>query len=840
MTGLRALLPLFFLSGATSLVYQTVWARQLHLVLGTSSFAITTVLAAFMAGLGAGGLIAARSADRVRRPLRAYAILELGIGLYALALPSLIGGVTAPLYLTIHRAWDPGPVMFGAIQGLLVGILLLPPTAAMGATLPLLARLAVDRLGRAGERIGLLYGVNTAGAVLGTAAAGLWLLPSFGLWSTTVATATGNLILAAVAWGLGADEVGAPEDDLERDLIDGAIDPDRTALGLVGAAGMAALILEVAWARLVGLVLGGTTYAFTAMLLAVLLGIALGGRYGGLLADQALRRGGTGGVLRSLAAVQIGVAALCWGATFVWGELPYWFVWLYDGLAGSVWSGAPYAASMVLCVLVMLPPAALMGAAFPMAVRAAAGDGASMGRPVALAYAANTLGGVVGAIAAGFVLLPLWTLRSTVAVAAGIDLLAAGVALARAGDRPQALAVLAAVAVPFALPAPWDPLWMSGGMHHYVSQFDSHSREGIRWFATGDQELLFYREGLSTVVTVGRNTQTGNRWLANNGKVDASSSGDMPTQVLCALLATQHVQRDDSEGLVIGLASGVTAGAAAQTPGIAQLEVVELEAAIFEAAAFFEAENFGVLSDPRVRLVANDGRNHVLRAPAQRWDWVVSEPPNPYLSGVANLFTRDFWRIGRTRLRPGGVWAQWVQLYGMGTDDAMSLLRTFAHVFPHVALYGALEETDRAQVDLVLVGSDRPIHPSFAAAEGLLADREAAEALRRVGVDEAADLVAMHLMDRDGLLAYVGEGPEVTDDNMRIEYSAPLYLHRDTQVDNWDRLAAAAQVPWEHLPDDAERLEALARSYAARGDERRAGMLRAGRSEADPQRPPSE
>lgn len=827
MPPLRALWGLFFVSGATSLVYQTVWARELHLVLGTSSFAISTVLAAFMGGLGLGGALAARVADRVERPLRAYAVLEAAIGLYALALPLLVQGLATPAYLALFQLLEPGPTVSGISQALLAGVLLLPPTAAMGATLPLLARLAVVRQADAGDQVGALYAINTAGALVGTGVAGLWLLPAVGLWTTTILTASGNLLLAAVAWWVdrGVAPRPAVTNDLMMDLIDGPVDPDVAAVVVIGIGGAASLACEVAWTRLVALVLGGTTYAFTAMLLAVLLGIAVGGRLGGELADLAFRRGGTRGVLRSLALVEAAIGLSVWGLTFVWTELPYWFVYLYDALSGGEWVLAPFAASLVVSVMVLLPPATLMGVAFPLAVRAAAGDGAAVGRPVAAAYAANTLGGVLGASLAGFWLLPTMSVRSAVGIAAAANLLAAAIAWARGGRVPLAVVAVAAMAVPVLVQAPWDPMWMSGGLHHYVSHFERRDREAIRWFATGNQELLFYDEGLSTVVTVGRNVETGNVWLANNGKVDASSSGDMPTQVLCALLALQHVD-DPRQGVVVGLASGVTAGAASLLPGLESLEVVELEPAIFEAARFFDEVNFGVLDNPKVDLIANDGRNHVMRAPPGRWGWAVSEPPNPYLSGVANLFTLDFWQMGRTRLQPGGIWSQWVQLYGMGPEDARSLLRTFADTYPYIAVYAGLEETYATQPDVVLVGSDRPVIPSFERARGLLADPQMRQALARVGVERPEEIVAMHAMDREALLAYVGDGPRVTDDNMRIEYSAPLHLHQDTQIPNWHGLRDAAQVPWDHLPDDPALLGALADAYEAHGSPGRAGEVR--------------
>ena len=625
--------------------------------------------------------------------------------------------------------------------------------------------------------------------------------------------------------------VAAAQDDLDRELLGGDVRADAAAVVVIGLGGAASLACEVAWSRLVALVLGGTTYAFTGMLLAVLLGVALGGRAGGTLADVAFRRGGTAGVLRGLALTEALIGLVCWGLTFVWPELPYWFVIMYDLVGGDGVALAPFASAFLVCLLALLPPATLMGVAFPLAVRAAAGDQPRVGRPVAQAYAANTLGGVVGAAAAGFVLLPWLSVRGVVGVAAALNLVAAALAWWRGGvggsERWALLGfALAMAGVVGLVRAPWDPLWMAGGLHHYVSDIEHHRRESLHWFATGDQELLFYAEGLSTVVTVGRNGQTGNRWLANNGKVDASSQGDMSTQVLCGMVGAQHVNHPE-KSLVIGLASGVTAGAVAQLPGVHHLEVAELEGAIVQAARWFETENFGVLDDPKVELIINDGRNHVFRAPEGAWDYIVSEPPNPYLSGVADLFTRDFWEVGRTRLAPGGVWAQWVQLYGMGQDDLRSLLRTFARSYPHVALYAGLDRSEGAQADIVLVAAEHPLEPTFERAERLLADPRAASAMRQVGVYGPADLVSMHAMDRDAVLAMVGEGPEVTDDNMRIEYSAPLHLHRHTMTDNWDLIRKAARVPWEHLPEDPARLEDLADAYEAHGDERRANEVRA-------------
>lgn len=812
--AVRLLLPLFFLSGATGLVYQTLWARQLQLVFGTSQFAIATVLSAFMAGLAAGGFAMARRADRVYRPLQVYALLEVGVGVYALVFPSLLRAAE-PLYTGFYREVQPGPVSYALFQFALVAGLLLLPTTCMGATLPLLGRFVTLRLGAAGDRVGLLYGVNTAGAVLGVGAAGFWLLPAVGLWQTTVLAAVGNLVL-----GFGALLLSAQAEDGAAPALEGDVDapPAPRVAMLVGAlAGFGALICEVAWFRLMGLVLGGSTYAFSVMLLAFLGGIALGGRLGGPWADGALRRYGPAGPLWGLVALQAGVGGLTWLMMYLYPELPFWFVWLYDHIGQH--EGLLWPSKLALAALVMFPPAVGMGATFPFLVRAAVGgDAEALGRPVGQVYGANTLGSIVGSFAGGFVLLPVLNVVGTVLTAVAANLVGAAVALLaarRVQGRPLrgALPWVACMGALWGLvalrPPPWDPLWMTAGLYKYVSEFSDHSREGIRAFAVEEYDLLFYDEGLSTVVTVAQSKVSGNIWLANNGKVDASTTVDMPTQVLVAHLPFLFVEAP-RDVAVIGLASGITLGAATLHPEPTRIDAVELEPAIVQASRFFDDHNHRPLEDPRVRLYANDGRNHLLLTPPGTYDLIISEPSNPWLTGVSNLFTEEFFRMGRSRLKPGGVWSQWVQLYGMAPDDLRSLLGTFAAVFPHVAVFATIEDAD-----LVMVGSDRPLAMSADHAERLLAKPAVREELALIGVNDAYGLFTFYQFDQEGVARVAGEVGPNTDDNMRVEFSAPRQLHRDTSSDNMRLLLPFATSA--RLEDDAQNL-ALAQAYAARGE----------------------
>ena len=818
--AVSALLPLFFVSGATALVYQTIWARDLHLVFGTSTFAIATVLAAFMCGLALGGFAMGRYADSIAKPLRAYGILEVGIGAYALIFPFLIDFVT-PIYLSAYQTIQPGPVAFGLIQFFLVGTTLILPTALMGATLPLLARFATERMGAAGDRIGTLYSVNTAGAVFGTWFAGFILLPGIGLWRSTLAAALANLILGIAAilldnWAGERDSIPV-EDDLDF------IEPMQPALIPVaiamGCAGFASLAYEVAWTRLMGLMLGASVYAFSTMLLAFLIGIAIGGKLGGYLADWQLRRGGQDGVLKLLAGVEIAVGALSVAMMWMYGQLPFFYVDLFDLLNAAERPTMMWVASTGLAALIMTPPAVLMGIAFPVAVRAVVGSDDHLGGPVGVIYGANTLGGVFGAFLTGFVFLPGIWLQNTVLLASMVNLLAAAILLAQtlrgkplgaAHALPVAVLGLGAV---FALIQPtWNAMLMTAGMYQYVTHFDDHTREGIYSYAVEKYELMYYAEGLSSVVTVARNEDSENIWLANNGKVDASTTTDMPTQVLCSLLPIQFVENPENI-LVIGLASGVTAGAVTLVPDMKHMDIVELEPAIEEAAKVFGKHNHFVLDDPRTTLLSNDGRNHVLLSPEETYDVIISEPSNPWITGVSNLFTREFLEIGKSRLKEGGVWSQWVQMYGMDENDLRTLLATFAEVYPYVLVYATIEDAD-----LVLIGSEHPIQPDLDSAQRLLDWPKVKKEMALIEMHKPLDLVAIYQMGRDEILEIAGDVELNTDDNMKIEYSAPMHLHVDTQDENFALLIQAAAVPYDALPDDPLALADLARVYQERDD----------------------
>ena len=805
---LLPLLALFFLSGAVGLLYEVLWMRRLTLVFGATQLAVSTVLGAFMLGLAGGGAVGGRLADRGRGLLAAYGLLEILVGAYALAFPWLLrlaSGYYATSFGTDSVDWWGGQLRRLVLMGLLVAV----PTAAMGATLPLLARHAADRASAAARRTGLLYGANTAGAVVGTWFTGFVLLPSIGVRSTEVLAALANIGvgLVALAWGFRQGHSAPMEDDRDfaaerEELLDLAPDPDRRpdrrrlvvpvvvfALALSGAC---AMIYEVAWSRFLALVLGSSVYAFTLMLVAFLVGTA----GGSLAASGRVGRPGHR-PLRELAIALALAGTFAFASTHMFRFMPYWYVDLYDAFDGH--DSFIFVAQAMLAGLVMTPTTFCIGLAFPLAVAAVLDRPSAVGRSVGSLYVGNTLGAVAGAVGAGFLLIPWLGIQNALLLAVVLDLGLAAVVLSvrvmPRRTRAAGLAALAALAVTVSLVRPaWDPLLMSAGMYKYVSDLSDYSHEAVRNFALSDFELLYYVEGITSVVTVARSTGSGNIWLANNGKVDASTDSDLRTQVLLGHLP--FLYKDDAKSaLVVGLASGITAGSALIEAGLEQLDILEIEPAVVEASHYFDLHNGRPLDDPRVSMITNDARNHLVLTD-RTYDVIINEPSNPWISGVSNLFTQEYLRLGRSRLAPDGIFVQWTQVYGMGRDDLRTLLRTFADVFPNVVLFSALEDTD-----LILLGSREPLLPfptdlyqrGWSGARG--------DDLARVGVVDPHDLLSYVLMDRDAIVELAGDAPLNTDDNAHIEFNAPKYLHYATSEGNIELLMGAATYAWPLYQD---------------------------------------
>jgi len=749
-------------------------------IFGNTTHAVATVLSAFMAGLALGSFVFGRIVDAGRNALLAYGLLEGGVGLYGLMVPALFA-LAQRAYTSLYGLADVSFAAFSVLLFLLSFLVIVIPTALMGATLPVLSRFCVTRVGVLGRRVGDLYAVNTLGAVVGCALTGFLFIAELGLRGTVRLGASVNLLIAAAIVVAAAAlrrhpvapascEAAAPA---PPEAPAGGSRLDRVLLIAFGLSGAAAMVYENAWTRALTLVIGMSTYSFTVMLTTFLVGLGLGSllyaRWWGT------REVGVAG----FGLLQLLIALSSLASIPLFERLPLLFLRLRLGFGDSFQQFLTI--QMLLSALVMIVPTLLLGATFPVVARIYTRSLYVVGRGVGTAYASNTLGAIAGAFLGGFLFIPLIGVQRSIALgvalnaAVGVLLVAMDVRVRPGRRLGAAAAMLAVSAAAFLGFGTWDKGVMTSGVAIYAHNYASLPTDALRreWMTRDD--LLFYREGLTATISVHRSAGSDYLYEKTNGKVDASY-GDTPTQLMVGYLpmlfnpAAKRV-------LVIGMGSGMTAKAVAAFP-VERLEVAEIEPAVIEGARFFGAKNGHIHDDPRVRFIHADGRNYLLAA-RQRYDAIISEPSNPWIAGVGNLFTREYYRLALSHLTEDGVFGQWMQTYAMAPEDLRMVYRTFAQVFPDVSLWAVNDS------DMLLIGTARPQRLSYADLQAALADRPVARRdLRDLGFEDAYSLLAMYLMPRPALLKMAGEADLNLDDFPRLEFSAPRNLGRETSTLN--------------------------------------------------------
>jgi spermidine synthase len=769
----RIFVACYAVSGAAALLYQVVWTRLFSLQLGHTTAASSTVLAAFMGGLAAGAWAGGRiRIDSSRRLVVLSAALELFIGAIGMVLPGVLHAAepllawayangSAATFFTLLRV---------ALSLLLIGV----PAAAMGATFPIAVAWlapAVDASAPSRRDVpaiaaGALYAANTAGAAIGAISAGFWLIPAMGLRATTwiglalnIAAAAGALWLSRRPQAKVAREQRSKPPRAARAVA--VASRPAIAAAAAGLSGFLALVYEVAWTRLLALVMGPTTFAFAIMAASFITGIAVGS-----FAATRLARRITNATVWLGGTLILTIVTAPAAASFAASRLPMF-------IAAQVNAGAAFEAILLQQVLaaaaVLLPTSIALGASFVLAVVAATGGTTQAARQAARVYVANTIGAVTGALLAGFLLIPRLGLQSTflatsaAGACGGVLVMILGLFPQRRGRALLGVAgVAAAVAALLVLLPVWDRQLLSSGAYKYSRGLDPEVLDAT--LRAG--ELEYYKEGAAGTVSILRLADA--RSLAIDGKVDASNAGDMLTQRLLGLLPVL-LHPAPRDALVIGLGSGVTADAMLASGDVQHLDVVELSPEVVEASAFFERENRRVLNNPAVRLLVADGRSH-LRLSAHQYDVIVSEPSNPWMAGVAALFTREFFEAARTRLRPDGVFCQWAHTYEIAEEDLRSIVHTFASVFPNGTMWLVGEG------DLLLIGSPSwRIDSRLAQMEDRLRKGAVPKLLADVGVPEgSAPFVLMSLFagGPNELLAFGGDSPLQSDDRMALEFTA--------------------------------------------------------------------
>ncbi|HKC40171.1 MAG TPA: fused MFS/spermidine synthase [Gemmatimonadales bacterium] len=699
---------LFFLSGATGLVYELLWVRVLYQSFGSTIQSVTTVVAAYMGGLGLGAWLFGRITDRSPRPAVLYGKLEIAIGAFGIISP-LVLGLAHWIYLGTAGALGLGSAASVALRFGLAALVLLIPTTLMGGTLPVLTRaLMGDDRGLLKPSLGRLYGLNTLGAMIGTALAGFVLIELVGVRASLWTTAAINLAIGAAAIVLGreqslADPGRKPGEDqglpTSRDHL------HNVALILLALTAFASLLDEIAWTRVLIMVVGGSTYAFTLILLVFLLGIGLGSI---IVARRSAPRLDTA-VNAALAQGLTGIGAALLFVFF--GFLPSYIIAVFQVV--DLGAAARLFLMGVAVGAVVLIPAIGMGMTFPLLTDLTAREREARGADVGAAYALNTLGSILGAVLTGFVLIVALGTQTTLRIGLIVNGIAAlalavlasrGIAEGSAEDRRIRARVLTAgglgtVALLAAVAAPgWSTRLIDLGPTIYARQpMDQAARR--RFLEHRGVRQLAFREGPNATVSVWEG-ETG-RSLRVNGKVDASDRGDMDTQIMIGL-APIVAHPGATSAFLIGQGTGVTTRVLAAVPGMTRVKVVEIEPAVLAMDSLFHAVNDRVLSRPNVHVVVDDARS-ALQLDRERYDVIVSEPSNPWIAGIATLYTPEFFRIAKARLSDDGVFCQWIQLYQLPLPIVAGIVRSLHQVFPHVNVWFG------GTADLVVLASSRPI-----------------------------------------------------------------------------------------------------------------------------------
>lgn len=810
----RQVLSVFLiLSGGTGLVYEVIWSKALADILGNSGQAHAIVLATFMGGLALGAWLFGGLADRVQRPLALYGAIELFVGLYALAFPTVqqfLGDTFLSVAGGLSESARPiAKLSFAALS-------LLAPTVAMGGTMPAMLKHATRHDPSLRATLAHLYAVNSFGAALGAWFAGTVSLPAIGLAATAQWAVVINIGLAAVTIGL-ARLAPARSSLAERpaDASQARYGASATAAAMVGLvlSGFTAMLYETGWIRVLTLVVGGSTYAFTWIVCAFILGIALGSYW--------ISKRPETDDLRQFGWLQVGVVVTVAITIPLYLLVPWLFLLAKSVLARSelafpLWQAVMFASATV----VMIAPTFLMGAAFPVGARVVAQGHATVGRRLGLVWAGNTIGTVLGALLGGLWLMPaigLELLFSVGLTLSGVGAVFAVLAAPTTKHRWLSVPVVtAAVVLSLTVFRGWGPLLAQLSPFRVEPEMVKLSSPAtyLKNYASAFETNFVKDDTFATVFVGTTKKKGGHRFLLVNGKPDASTGiHDQATQVLLGQMGMLLAPRAPKQVMVIGAGAAVTVGSALTHP-LERLDLVEISPGVLEAARYFADANRGALDDPRVHVTIDDARTSLSLSRTQ-YDLIISEPSNPWVSGISSLFTEEFFEVVERRLAPDGVLVQWIHTYEMNTELVRLVMRTLQRRFPEVTVWQGGEG------DLLLLASRSPGLASSTDLAARLARQGVHDDLVRIDVDLVDGVLARQVMTSKQVAAFAGEGPSNSDDHNRLEYEAPVAFWARTAATVPDfrgkRASPAGLALERHLarePLDATRARAVSLSVA--------------------------
>ncbi len=751
-------MSLLFFSGFLGLVYEFCWGKRLGIVLGNSGEAHSIVLATFMGGLAFGAFVFGKRADSSQRPLMLYGLLELGVGVYALFFPAILEVLHA-LYLSAAPALPAFPR--NVLRLVCAGLALLPPTVLMGGTLPAMTKAVATGLASMKQDLSRLYACNSFGAAMGCLLAGVVMVPERGLLVTERTAAGFSILLAVAALVLGfrkvtvSGEVTSNEPKAapaNRALI-------RAALMVTALTGFTSMVYELTWIRVLSSVLGGTAYSFTLILTAFIVGISLGSFW------LSRREQTEASLAKTLTWLQVGlIAAVC--LTMPWyTRVPFWSVRMNFILGHTIDSWPVFQTlTFLLAAVVIVPPAFFLGACFPASARLAMASFEGSGQSLGKAYVFNTVGTVLGSLSGGLLLMPLVGLEGCLAVGLLCNALGVWVSARVSMDAGPWRVLMAPSALGLALlMVVLNHGWaLSVANSRRAREFDEAPATLDRFqMSTLKRTVLLHQDDVFSSVVVSE--LKSHKMLRINGKVDASNGLDMETQLFLGLVGP--TLRPVKRALVVGMGSGVTAAALLAFPD-AEIDVVEISSAVLAGARYFSVENDNVLNNPRCHVYHEDARSFVALSKTQ-YDLIVSEPSNPWVAGVSELFTKEFYQTLSSHLKPDGLFVQWIHSYESNESLVKLVVRTVRSVFP----FGS---TWLGPTDLVLVASRQAIAEDFSGVAERMKVPAVAAVFQRMQIAGVHAFFGQQLQSDRSQKDFAGEGPLNTDDHNLLEYGSPI------------------------------------------------------------------
>jgi spermidine synthase len=830
------IIGLFGLSGATALTYEVLWNKYLSLLLGNSVSATATTLAVFMGGMAIGSYMGGRVSERIKRNISLYGIIEGIIGIYCMMIPALLNFFKPLLALTYNNGAS--PLSFGLIRFMVLALILLLPASFMGMTFPILGGYLSRKNKESGSLIGFLYGFNCLGAVGGALAASFFLIPLFGQTNTALLAGMVNLFICSGALVLdrlrGENSKNASSEILTTGKLQSALkrvtktlritsrSRERSVAIVCAGGGMTSMLYQIGWTRTFALLFGSSVYTFSLIIAIFIGGLALGSFLISFFLPKIKNHLKAIAVLETLAglsglAVTAGLASaptLCTSAYMLFNGS---FIW------ATIFK-------TIMITAVCIVPTIFMGTIIPLASAYFAGKSAEPGQAIGNILSANTAGCIIGALVAGFVIAPVLGLKNTLIIGASINILLglyllnktlteeiqSAEGLFNRWAKPAIpLMTVATVIITIFIPS-WDQSMLTNGSYLYSRLYNNAAKNEenaakgdgreIRTSVKHFGKILYNQSGPNGVITV-REMPDSELVLQINGKADASTGKDMVTQILLghlpALLAPET-----NKMLVVGLGSGATLGAL-QMHNRAKLhhkdienydkkedkplpiDCVEISHEIVEASKLFAKHTGHSLKAEEVNMIEDDGRTY-LSLTNKNYDLIVSEPSNPWISGMTNLFTREYFDLCNAKLEKNGLMCQWVQGYNMSHLDFASILKSFQTVFPETTIW----KTDDSY-DYILLGHKSSQSMDIAEVSRRLQNYEIAKSLETANIKSAGDLLE-HYIGGPATVAEAGRnGSLITDDNLLLEYSAPQSLYSDNHRQAIATILARASRPAE-------------------------------------------